>query len=128
MLRQNGACDSLAPSCPNLPKEVTAERLQAHSSFPNSNSSAQTRGKGFYNPLGLRMLLNTPTQSSSSAGMTQAVLSDGAAAGELCIPSVCSAPHPELAACHSPTLAFWLRAWRHLWDLLSFSGVLGRHA
>lgn len=39
---------------------------------------------------------------SPSAGMTQPVPSDGAAARELCIPRMFSALHPELTVRHSP--------------------------
>lgn len=64
MLRQNGAHASPAPSSPNLPKEV-AETTRARFSFPDAQKEHRREGKGFYIPLGLRILLNTPTRPPS---------------------------------------------------------------
>lgn len=64
MLRQNGVHASPAPSSPNLPKEV-AETTRARFSFPDAQKERRREGKRFYIPLGLRILLNTPTRPPS---------------------------------------------------------------
>lgn len=48
------------------------EAARARFSFPDTQKkSTDKKGRGFYIPLGLRILLNAPTQSPSRAWVTQ---------------------------------------------------------
>lgn len=69
-----GCCDRMGRASPwlpaplNLPKEVAT---QAPFCFPDTEKEPRQERKGFYIPLGLRLLLNSPTRSPSQAWVTQ---------------------------------------------------------
>lgn len=72
-----GRCDRMGRASPWLPAPRTfprrerTERARAPFSFPDTLKEYRQEGEGFHIPLGLRLLLNTPTQAPSQAWVTQ---------------------------------------------------------